>query len=326
MRKMVIVNGDDMAFKCPRDFNPFFDAVAAEAGFRLSVGKDYLSEHTVLINSQIFTRKNGLMTRMGYLNQRLLTGVNIKSGDSQATPIGISRDLNKMFSMIGDSSFLPMAMRRFPKFENERFSPNWFLPVHLGGCGIDLNFMPDSCRLTRNQRIVAHKMVENPTTLYYVSGGPKVPTKVARHALPAARPVFGPYVPNECESDSLDSPWLERLALFTRMDWAGCTAQQNYTAEVRMREIVLWRPKMNGKRRKIAPYTMEDILLRWFVRHFSYPGPLCPPLEPLRPPPLAYDADLQMRFHPDAIAYPRLLKTRTTDLLDEVFCGEAFFN
>jgi hypothetical protein len=53
--KNLIVNGDDMLFK-PIDklFCDIFSQVAKEAGFKSSQGKDYLSEHLAMINSQVF--------------------------------------------------------------------------------------------------------------------------------------------------------------------------------------------------------------------------------------------------------------------------------
>jgi len=275
----VIVNGDDMLFKCPRSFVPVFNRAVLDAGFKLSAGKNYVSNDFAMINSQVFRRRLGKMVRVGYLNQRLLTGNNIKTGESAATPVGVSRDLNQMFELLGNALFLPMAMKRFPAFSSKAFQPNWFAPVHLGGCGIDPKWSNGPVRFTRTQRIVARKFLRCPTTLYYLRGGPTLPVNAVPNSVSHFRPVFGDYVPQNFEVQMLDDGWMSRIALLARI-----SGQMDKVGSVAMRNIVLWDETQNGRRRKINALTQEEMDLFRSVRWFGTPGPVCPDLRPLLVP------------------------------------------
>jgi hypothetical protein len=65
MRRNVLVNGDDMLFKCHPEFYPIFNECARDAGLFRSMGKQYLSDTFCMINSQIFTFKR---TKIGIPN------------------------------------------------------------------------------------------------------------------------------------------------------------------------------------------------------------------------------------------------------------------
>jgi len=283
------VNGDDILFKCPLSFVPFFNQAARDAGFRLSVGKNYVSPDFAMINSQVFGRKDGSMVRFGYLNQRFITGGHIQDEVefSAATPVGLSSELNKMFNYLGNASFLPAIMSRFPQMGGDRFFPNWFLPIHLGGFGISLKWSPgDGLSLTKRQSKVARIFAESPSTLYYLKGLPKIDRKFAPRALVTFSPVFGDSVQQSFEDFDLTDPWLERFALLSRISHRNL----NPAPEVAIRNIILHREGFHGKRRKIIPFCADDILAHWTIRYSGVPGPTCPPLSSLKLPVLGFGA------------------------------------
>jgi len=170
IRDLAIINGDDIAFVCNREFYDIFCNIAGEAGFRVSVGKQFLSPHFLQINSQMFRIRNNRVTRCHYLNLNLLMGNNIKGSSKfeMGTPIGISHDLNAMMENIPwSASCLPIAFQRFRKdFATTRFQPNWAIPHHLGGYGINPNFV-GSRLVTREQRSIAARFLHNPSLKLY---------------------------------------------------------------------------------------------------------------------------------------------------------------
>ncbi len=170
LRENAIVNGDDIAFICNTELYKIFCDISAEAGFKVSIGKQFLSPHFLQINSQMFRIKNSKVTRCHYLNLNLLTGNNIKGSRDfdMSTPIGISHDLNEMMNNIPwSASCLPLAFQRFRKdFMKTRFQPNWAIPHHLGGYGIDPKFV-NSSTPTREQRIVAARILHDPSLTLY---------------------------------------------------------------------------------------------------------------------------------------------------------------
>jgi len=117
-----------------------------------------------MINSQLFVEKHGskgqiVMTRRGYLNLALVKGVYTKTGASLATPDQIGKDLSLMVHYCPwASASIPWAFARWKKAFGP-FTPNWYLPVHLGGFGVDVRFAPDDWKVSRPQRLLAAKFV-----------------------------------------------------------------------------------------------------------------------------------------------------------------------
>jgi len=221
MKENVIVNGDDILFKAPKDLIEIFKGVANEAGFQISVGKNYVSPDCCQVNSQIFIRRNGLMERKGYLNLRLVKGTNIKESDSSATPIEIGKSLSEMVRLCSwSSSSVPYAMKRVSSRVKGWFSPSWYLPVHLGGYGLDKSLMPASQYFSRDQRKVASHFLSQPNLKLYRSN---ILNKTKLDKLPSgflkSKLVFGSYVPEPSESfDSDDqSGWTALLSTYNRL-------------------------------------------------------------------------------------------------------------
>lgn len=169
LKKAVIVNGDDIAFSSSRELYDIFIQVANEAGFEISIGKQFLSPHFLQINSQVFRVNGYSVKRCHYLNLNLLSGNNIKSGDSgrYSTPTGIASELNLMLEDIPwAASCVPMALNRFKHLHKNRFTPNWSLPAHLGGYGLNPKFVSDPTP-SRDQRLIAARFLQDPSLALY---------------------------------------------------------------------------------------------------------------------------------------------------------------
>jgi hypothetical protein len=161
-----LVNGDDMLFRCTRKMFEIFRAVSASAGLKASAGKNYVSKTFAVINSQYYRVVHGQIQRFGYLNQRLLLGNNIKD-ESYCTPEMVSEGLN---DMIGRTTWtrcsVPGTLARWKDFVNN-FTPNWYLPVALGGYGINPEYAPSGWRITREQRKMAKYFFDNPQLSHF---------------------------------------------------------------------------------------------------------------------------------------------------------------
>jgi hypothetical protein len=155
----VLINGDDVLFKCDRALYEIWRSTAADAGLKISVGKNYLSPDSCMINSQVFQRRAGKMVRKGYLNLKFITGYSLKEGQSNATPLGIARDLQAMIDLLPCArSIVPTVFARWPyRRAFKYFEPNWYVPQILGGYGLT-----GSYRVTREQRRVASLFALDP--------------------------------------------------------------------------------------------------------------------------------------------------------------------
>jgi len=231
MEKFVLVNGDDMLFKCPTDFYPIFLETAKAVGFKISQGKNYLSTSCCLINSQFYQRKGGRMTRVGYLNMRLVSGYGTKKGETAATPDLIGKDLGLMVEQCPwTRCCIPHAFKRWNKdWFSPNFTPNWYLPVHLGGFGVPLKLAPPAMRITRAQRLMAARFVSDPRMTLYrrlaEKGVGNLPLSKIAGSLLNWRLVPGDYVPECFESTQIADSWLERLAYAWRATGSnlGCS-------------------------------------------------------------------------------------------------------
>jgi len=57
LRQNVLVNGDDILFKCDDLLFDIFRETAASCGLKISQGKNYRSKLLCMINSQLFVRR-----------------------------------------------------------------------------------------------------------------------------------------------------------------------------------------------------------------------------------------------------------------------------
>lgn len=168
----VITNGDDMLFPSDEELYAIFLKTSSQVGFIPSAGKNYLSPHTALINSQMFSIVSGVVRRVGYFNQRLLLGHTLKEGDSLATPTQICIATNEMVALCPwTQCAIPWVMNRWTGDQRVN-RPNWFLPVVLGGYGLSPRWAPDSLTITRHQRKLASAFRRDPRLSLYLTKYP----------------------------------------------------------------------------------------------------------------------------------------------------------
>jgi hypothetical protein len=166
----VIINGDDMLFASDEKFYLLFLEVSREHNFVASIGKNFLSPKFAMINSKIFDMR-GLPKEVGYVNQKLFAKSSLKTGDSYATPCGIAAELNRVRALLPEiDRWVPLVFNRWKdaKFSYRKapFTPNWHVPVHLGGFGLEPIL---SSKVTRQQRFVAAEFARNPKlSLFFV--------------------------------------------------------------------------------------------------------------------------------------------------------------
>jgi len=273
MWENVLVNGDDMLFKCHNSFYEVFVETAKAAGFKISQGKQYLSPDSCMINSQIFSGRSDDMRRRGYLNLKLLTGISLKGGESEATPTQLGRDLNKMIELCPWAwPTVPFAFRRWEKdsWLGKFYKPNWYLPVHLGGFGVDRKYAPSGWKITRGQRLMAARFVHDPRMALYRKEGVNLPVASIAGAIANWRMIPGDYVPAAGESVVNDDAWLARLALASRAH----SGPSNVTDAAM---AARFRPEY-----RLKPMSREALERYWNAQVFAFGLPKCPPLRPLR--------------------------------------------
>jgi len=269
----VIVNGDDMLFKCPKDFMAVFEPTAKEVGLKLSVGKNYLSNHSCMINSQMFQRHGGLMTRRGYLNLKIVKGTSLKTGHSNALPTQIGRELNQMVKHCPwTASAVPAAMFRFQKHEQKfgsSFRPNWYLPVHLGGYGLNRALGPSEIVFTRSQRKVAACFAADPRLVLMRRKSVPMPYKGVADSMTkwTMIPASAMDVPNNPRLE--EDPWMNKLTTAVRMSHAVAEEDDRiFLAKI-------------SKMRHFKPMSADGIE-RWSLVHLlPTVVPICPPCDPI---------------------------------------------
>jgi len=274
MWKAVIVNGDDMLFKCEKSFYEVFLKCSNEAGFKISQGKQYLSKHTCMINSQVFQRRGltGKLERKGYLNMKLVKGVSLKEGESCAIPTQISESVNSMINFCPwTKCVIPAIFNRWKSsFQGCRsYYPNIYLPVHLGGYGVDLRYSPITWRVTREQRRTALLFTKNPFLALYRSKGLKLPLAALGASLLNYK-WTQPMCPLNSNQTEDSDPWLARLALaFRASDRTGIKPQ-----------YVMNHLKASWQNSRACSFDFLSSM--WSVSLVATEGPMCPPLSGLR--------------------------------------------
>jgi hypothetical protein len=265
----VLVNGDDMVFKCERGFYEVFLETASAAGFKISVGKNFLSPDTCMINSQLFRRKNNRMKRFGYLNLKIVTGHNLKDGDSDAIPTQLSRSLNDMVKRCKwTRCVIPETMNRWSDdFYGKCYRPNWYLPVHLGGLGVDIKYAPYNWKVTRDQREMAARFISDPRMQLYRVPGVDLPTAEFADVMLKWRIVIGDYVRNINDLSTQDSDeWLQRIAYASRARSGSVKTNDEVF-------ISKFKPQY-----RLDPMSIEGLVKYWRVRLIAHEVPPCPPL------------------------------------------------
>jgi hypothetical protein len=287
----VIINGDDMVFKGPVQLWPYLEKACESAGFKFSVGKNYMSLKSCMINSQLFHEVNGGMVRIGYINQKLITPAKA----STALPTDITRDVSKMCHLQPAAvSLIPRAMNFWcGKWFNKQkfFKPNWYLPVHLGGLGLDPIFSPEDNKVTYAQRLVAARMLKEDISSLFSRKQDREAEKLrdiyarakrnwfslntrSKFTKQGRRNLYGNEIYAFREimmNDDEEDPWLNRFLLI-------------YFSVSGMPPPDLWILKQFHHLRKDSKPLSSDEIVENFNRpgHHSCQGPECPPLNVLR--------------------------------------------
>jgi len=139
----VLVNGDDILFKTNPVFYEAWKKNISEAGFELSLGKNYVHPRFCMINSEGFLWSNDRVRPVGYLNVGLLTGQS-KLGGARAA-LSVSSIWDYYNEVIDGANDPVRAHRRFIHYNKAQVESytqkgmyNLFAHQALGGLGFKL--------------------------------------------------------------------------------------------------------------------------------------------------------------------------------------------
>jgi hypothetical protein len=233
--------------------------------------------------------------RIGYLNLKMVMGISLKTGVSKATPTMLAKDIQKMIDLCPwTACSVPETFSRFRKDWRSKFiTPNWYMPVHLGGYGL----RPPSLRelkVTRQQRKVAAMFINDPTLALYQVKGFVLKTKGMENALsnfqmiPSSLSTVIQHHQDYSDSDK----WLERLAL-----WSNYREMGKSFDDV---DAFVCRRLMNSTEKfRLKPASIDKIVEYENVRFIGTRVPDCPPL--------------------NLLSFPRILGERFESFFSSVF-------
>ena len=159
------INGDDCVFKTTRAGYDTWLRVAAAAGMKSSIGKTYVGRHWFQINSQIFSVRDGVYSKVAYANLGLLTPVSPKGSDERTW-----RDLPSLCQKFLEGFSTPkgrdLALRWFLNDHSQLLAQvprgmSYWLPQHLGGLGLPRTPSLERGILLRPSSIVTGKPSRN---------------------------------------------------------------------------------------------------------------------------------------------------------------------
>jgi hypothetical protein len=136
----VLVNGDDILFRADNLLYAIWKRRIGEAGFELSLGKNYKHRSICCICSEFFQLFQGIFRRVGYLNTGLLTNVSKLQHTREVQPIWDT------YNYVVSNAVTPeRASLRFFHYNKSMIAKlsqirpgttlNVFLPRELGGLG-----------------------------------------------------------------------------------------------------------------------------------------------------------------------------------------------
>jgi hypothetical protein len=134
----VIVNGDDILFPTNDDVHRNWTNMIKDAGFELSIGKNYRHRRYLTVNSLLFEFVDDRVSEINYFNVGLLTGQS-KLGQAKMGGINSLKDCyNKVMEgaqnkLRAHSRFIYYNKAQLPSSET-----NWFISDQLGGLGFNL--------------------------------------------------------------------------------------------------------------------------------------------------------------------------------------------
>jgi hypothetical protein len=156
-----LVNGDDILFKADDRFYQIWRSKIDLAGFKLSVGKNYVHPKIFTINSKCYTFFGGRLDTVGFLNVGLLTGQS--KGGTFLENLPLWDIFNKITDPIEGCANRPLLIQHFLRYHKDEINKlthlgefNLFLSKMLGGIGF---ILPpdclDSVNFTHFQRSLA---------------------------------------------------------------------------------------------------------------------------------------------------------------------------
>jgi len=165
-----IINGDDLLYRAPQEVGVIFSRNSLAFGLKPSQGKNYCSKDTCQINSQLFQMRKGKMVKFNYLNLRFL-----RKSSTLNTGVAMAKAITPMLLDVPWTRVLiPDLMSKFSKpYEKLQFQPNWYLPIHLGGFGLNPLVSDKPVEVTKNQRLMASFFLHNPKLQWAVVNNQK---------------------------------------------------------------------------------------------------------------------------------------------------------
>jgi hypothetical protein len=135
-----LINGDDIYFRTNDEFYEIWFKYISLAGFKLSVGKNYVHTKHFTINSQYFTVVGDSIVETTFLNVGLLMGQAKVSGNSSVLPEW------DIFNKVIKGAFnKERTINRYLFYHSKNLHSasskslyNYFLPLELGGLGLKI--------------------------------------------------------------------------------------------------------------------------------------------------------------------------------------------
>jgi len=292
-----LINGDDILFKGPSELMSIFRSTAASVGFKTSQGKNYISMDTCMINSKLFHRNSGRMKQYGYLNLRLIKGkvssvnhgqANPDNGKFMVDPTTVGTEIERMVKLCSWSlGAVPTALKRWDKINKQFkwFTPNWYLPVSLGGYGVPLKLAPRTLEINRAQRLVAAYFVNDDGLSLYSRSKLTSITKIKTKATLQFRRLSGSYVPNSNEvmlTFKHDDEWMERLTQVERASYNRDVVKHEVFGFQNYSFVCMLMVSRIRKDYRLKPMSAQGLVDHWNDTFVSNLTPECPPLPPIR--------------------------------------------
>ena len=140
-----LVNGDDILFRTNPEHYSYWKKRVASIGFDLSVGKNYIHETVLTINSTCYTFRKDRFSKVDFCNFGLLSGTS-KLGGSRGEVRDKAVDLCDAYTRsVCGANNKPLAFSKFVTRNKEDISRithrgryNLFLPRVVGGLGLPI--------------------------------------------------------------------------------------------------------------------------------------------------------------------------------------------
>jgi hypothetical protein len=163
---------------------------------------------------------------------------------------------------------LPAIFKRWPLWQGINH-PNWYIPAHLGGFGVDSKYAPEGYSVTRSQRLTAARFIYDPTLSLFQRKGAKIPTSAVAGALAKWKYVVGDYVQRDNEMFD-DDPWLARIAYAARANRPSPIVSPLVMLITTLRK--------QAKEYRLKPASLQTIADYSSARMVSVNVPPCPPI------------------------------------------------